>query len=313
MLGNYGVCMKSLKIIFILIFVSEVYSQTTALDSALALYPLQTGNYWEFEVNSSYSPYGPFTPLYSLEVIGDTTMSNNNIYRVIKLTYFGSGRERFRYERIDSLTACVYKYDPDLGDEYKADSLLAKPGDYITASRFRPLSPEEREDFGLICEDYYTRQIFDKVRYVKEFTDYGQHPSQLRRFAEGLGIIYTWIWEINFWIERVNYAVIDGVEYGIKTSVEDDSEIGYSLELSDNYPNPFNPSTKLSFTLPKRMKVELIIYNLIGEQVKILFSGIAERGKHSVQFNAENLSSGTYFYQLITNENQITKKMLFLK
>ena len=88
--------------------------------------------------------------------------------------------------------------------------------------------------------------------------------------------------------------------------------------LYANYPNPFNPITKISFSLPKEEDIELAIYNIKGQKVKILYSGIAEEGKHSIIWegkdtNGKEVSSGLYFYKLKTNKKELTRKMLMLK
>lgn len=79
------------------------------------------------------------------------------------------------------------------------------------------------------------------------------------------------------------------------------------------YPNPFNPSTKISFELPKESYVKLLIYNLLGEKIETLISEYKRAGAYDVKFDALTLSSGVYFYILQTNGTTITKKMLLLK
>ncbi|KAA3605594.1 MAG: T9SS C-terminal target domain-containing protein [Calditrichaeota bacterium] len=91
-----------------------------------------------------------------------------------------------------------------------------------------------------------------------------------------------------------------------------------SYELAQNFPNPFNPSTKISFTLPKSEFAKVLVYNTKGQLVKTLFSGEAKFGKNSVIWNGQNennklVSSGVYFYRLETDNFSQTQKMLFLK
>jgi len=90
------------------------------------------------------------------------------------------------------------------------------------------------------------------------------------------------------------------------------------IELHSNFPNPFNPSTTISFSLPKEKNIELTIYNIKGQKVKTLYSGIAEEGKHSmiwegIDSNRKTVSSGIYFYRLETKNKELTRKMLLLK
>lgn len=97
-------------------------------------------------------------------------------------------------------------------------------------------------------------------------------------------------------------------------SVEDQGEIvvnGY--KLSQNYPNPFNPTTKINFELSASGFTTLKIYDMLGNEVATLVQNELTAGSHSVNFNAANLASGTYLYQLNVNGTRITNKMILLK
>jgi len=85
----------------------------------------------------------------------------------------------------------------------------------------------------------------------------------------------------------------------------------YSLKSA--YPNPFNPTTEISFALPNSGKITIGVYNTLGQQVALLADGWMNAGWHTVEFNAENLSSGLYFYTMKTDNFTQTKKMLLLK
>ncbi len=80
-----------------------------------------------------------------------------------------------------------------------------------------------------------------------------------------------------------------------------------------NYPNPFNPTTKISFSLPQKSQVKLKVFDVLGREIQILADGVYEAGKYEVEFNATTLPSGVYFYNLTTGSNSITKKMLLIK
>ncbi|HSL88016.1 MAG TPA: M14 family zinc carboxypeptidase [Ignavibacteriaceae bacterium] len=85
----------------------------------------------------------------------------------------------------------------------------------------------------------------------------------------------------------------------------------YSLE--QNYPNPFNPTTTINYQLSKSADVTIKVYNILGVEVASLVNGLQTAGKHKVEFNAQDLSSGIYFYTIKTEEFTQTRKMLFLK
>lgn len=84
--------------------------------------------------------------------------------------------------------------------------------------------------------------------------------------------------------------------------------------LSDNYPNPFNPTTTIDFTVARNGSTSLKIYNILGQQVMTVFQGNAVAGQnYSFNVNMDRLASGLYFYTLDQIGNSITKKMLLLK
>jgi hypothetical protein len=83
--------------------------------------------------------------------------------------------------------------------------------------------------------------------------------------------------------------------------------------LFPNYPNPFNPTTKISWQLAVGSPVKLEIYNLVGQMVATLIDENRPAGYHSIQFNAANLPSGIYYYQLQAGEFRDVKKMILMK
>mgnify|MGYP000321372828 CR=1 FL=1 len=91
------------------------------------------------------------------------------------------------------------------------------------------------------------------------------------------------------------------------------TEVPTSFSLEQNFPNPFNPTTTIQYSIPFSEKVSLKIFNLLGEEVKTLADEFQEAGKYSVQFNANNLPSGIYFYRLQAGSFVQTKKMILLK
>lgn len=111
-------------------------------------------------------------------------------------------------------------------------------------------------------------------------------------------------------------CVIDGVVYGdtsfIVVGVEEDN-LPSKFILSQNYPNPFNPTTKIEYEIPEGDYISLEVFNILGEQIKTLVSGYKHPGKYSIEFNAENLASGTYLYVLKATKFIGTKKMQLLR
>ena len=85
------------------------------------------------------------------------------------------------------------------------------------------------------------------------------------------------------------------------------------MTLENAYPNPFNPVTNITFSLPVAMDVELNVIDLQGRLVQTLISGNRSEGQHHAILNGEELSSGVYFIQLLTNEGIHYSKVILLK
>ena len=83
--------------------------------------------------------------------------------------------------------------------------------------------------------------------------------------------------------------------------------------ISQNYPNPFNPSTKIDFTLPADSKVSLRVYDITGKEVAVLVNSDLSAGYHTINFDASNLSSGIYFYNIKTDNFTKTVKMILTR
>jgi hypothetical protein len=103
------------------------------------------------------------------------------------------------------------------------------------------------------------------------------------------------------------------------TSVQDqDGAVPKVFALFQNYPNPFNPVTQIRFSVPKRTRIELSVYNILGQKVKTLLNEEIEAGNYTSTWNGKDdkgydVSSGIYFYKLNAKEFSSTKKMLLVR
>jgi hypothetical protein len=98
------------------------------------------------------------------------------------------------------------------------------------------------------------------------------------------------------------------------TSVQDIADdVPLKYNLSQNFPNPFNPETAITFSLPVSQNIKLSVYNIIGKEVATLKNEYAPAGTHTVRFNASGLPSGVYIYTLQAGSFRDSKKLLLLK
>ena len=108
--------------------------------------------------------------------------------------------------------------------------------------------------------------------------------------------------------------------FGISVDVNKEEHTPTQFSLSQNYPNPFNPTTTIKFTIPSvetpyraSLQTKLIVYDILGREVKTLINKQLQPGEYEVQFDGSNLPSGVYFYRLTSGEFSQARKMLLLK
>jgi hypothetical protein len=106
---------------------------------------------------------------------------------------------------------------------------------------------------------------------------------------------------------------IVGMSPGISHIRDLHSRSASTFKLQDNYPNPFNPSTEIRFSLAENVNVNLKVYDMSGKEVAVLVNEMKTAGEHSIMFNASGLSSGTYFYKLTAGSVEQVKKMTLVK
>lgn len=100
---------------------------------------------------------------------------------------------------------------------------------------------------------------------------------------------------------------------GVQVSTEEPSELPNEVTLDQNFPNPFNPTTNISFTLPQAGEVRLQVFDLLGREVSTLVNSRQSAGAHTVTFDASSLSSGVYIYRLQVSGVVLTRKLTLIK
>ena len=100
---------------------------------------------------------------------------------------------------------------------------------------------------------------------------------------------------------------------GEPVSVERGSDIAEGFELEQNYPNPFNPTTTISYTIADAGMTTIRVYDMLGRVVSTLVNDNMPAGTHSVNFDAANLGSGVYLYELTSGNVRLTNKMTLVK
>lgn len=166
--------------------------------------------------------------------------------------------------------------------------------------------PGSNEDVLLMKTDRWGQTQWWRS-FGRPYIDSG---SSLEQCADGGFIIAGMVAENTF-----DAYLVKTDEAGLITGVAGGTATGEPLtfHLAQNYPNPFNPSTTLSFSIPHSSVVVLKIYNVLGQEVRVLVNEKRETGTHIVQFNAEGLASGVYVCRIEIGGQATSQKMLLLK
>jgi photosystem II stability/assembly factor-like uncharacterized protein len=120
-------------------------------------------------------------------------------------------------------------------------------------------------------------------------------------------------------VNKEGYLFAGYVDNGIyrtvlpTTSIIEEHELSYDFILNQNFPNPFNNSTVIRYSLPSEGFITLKLYSILGEEIETLKNENMQKGNYQIIFNSKNLPSGIYFYQLSASDYTQTKKMILLK
>ena len=282
--------MKAISLI-ILFISSSIIAQSRA-----EYYPLQVGNKWVYKT-TYYEVGPPSISYYSKEVIGDTTMDNGKKYFVI----LENGYKH--YERFDTLTNEISYYS-NAGSQAKDVPIYSL--NYIKDSTVIWNSSDH-----MTYKISFNQQTSSDTSYIYLNGD-GLIEVSIS-FKKYVGIDYSSLYEVSVSYSNLIGSRINGKEWGQLTGVNTNINIVSDYKLYQNYPNPFNPSTKIEYDLPKEGMISLKIYDMLGREVKTLVNEHKNAGSYNIEFNANHLTSGIYFYRLTSGNFTQVKKLILIK
>ena len=201
-----------------------------------------------------------------------------------------------------------YIYEDSTGDKIK--TVYLQPLEDNANYTFVIQSEDTTASFSYEIEDYSDTS---KPTTIYQFTDIAIEPNT----------VATCTLDVNIQVPQLNVDIdgdgnIDSIYTPVViTSIEENEiapvQLPTKFELFNCYPNPFNPSTTIRYSIPQNSKVTLRVYDVLGEEIVTLVNEEKSPGNYSVQFNSLNISSGIYFYTLQTDSYTSTKKMILLK
>jgi hypothetical protein len=242
---------------------------------------------------------------------------------------FNNGRERpgGDYSTVDELMTPVDQngdYPLEQDSSFKPTDFVWTYSDPVPSNFFSPnVSGSQRQPNGntLICSGTWGEYL--------EFTSDGELVWYYVNPVIVTGPMYyedpiPLTQNATFRIYRYapDYPGLDGRDLmpGDPVELTDPSDVGTNndiipeqFELHQNFPNPFNPSTRIEFAIPFEGLIKIIVYNIMGEKAGVLLEEEKPAGQYSVMFNGSNLPSGVYFYTLVAGDYTQTKKMVLVK
>jgi hypothetical protein len=254
--------------------------------------------------------------------------SLNRVYVFIKDVkrlniYDGSSLSLISYSTItqfnQSTSAMDLLYSDDAGNRLFVGPHIVNPttgnvtGQIPAGQKLVAINPLRNKHYVF---DFYTTGFNERIY---EYDSSFQTIVRQWNLARINGVYSTFGFDFvrgKMYVGYFDRGVVEVFNIGGVTSVDDfqnGNSIPKSFALYQNYPNPFNPSTTIRFSLQQRTYAMLKVFDVLGREVATLVNGELNAGEHSVAFDATNLSSGVYIYQLSAGGFIQTKKMLVAK
>jgi hypothetical protein len=230
-------------------------------------------------------------------VIGDTLMPNNKLYYRLSqgdLTSYNFVRSdsNFIYYYIGTTEIPFYNLNAIVGEQWTAYINTVELVRVDTINRFNQISIEkEFKVDGL------------ELRYVTFSDKFG--PITYHSPGEPPGTRYEDI--------CIMGCLLSNTQYGTLLSIFPPILRLEDFNLYQNYPNPFNNATTIKYQLKKGTKLEISLYSITGERIKLLYKGYKAAGEYDIHLNGSGLSSGLYFYELKSEKDILSKKCLLIK
>lgn len=291
-------------------------------------YPLDIGNYWEYYRIDANNP--PDYKQYIFEeIIGDTLISNEEYKILKKSSYDGKYIFATRYKYYRESKNKIYEWLKQslYGENCPNAEYLKFDFNNLSDTTIWPICTIDDTTFlarSFLRDQLHYVDAINKVLPAKLFENLvvesndslwnpmGGYPDLgVISISKGIGIDTRNIWEAGqFFLQG---GIIANQTFGVITDIESDKNIVPEQLSISTFPNPFNNRVTLNIEIPTPGQTELTIYNILGEKVEIILNEYKHAGKHFLNYNAENLISGTYIVSLKQNGLITNKKIVLLK
>lgn len=281
-----------------------------------AQFPLQVGNRWDY-TDCWWNPI-PESDCDTVihYVVSDTLLSNGKVYYMIRpMNYYFF----MEYMRVDS--SGIYYYDTHCDKEWLYYSYNLPVGEYINVGDWWTCDTTNSAKVYKILD---TTTVFfgDTVRMMKFFYFVGLDNDYTVSIIPDFGFV-EWDASSTFANYNMNLkgCILSGIIHGTLTSVKDEKTLPNEFSISQNFPNPFNPSTNIQYAIgspengTRQQFVTLKVYDVLGNEIVTLVNEEKEPGIYNVEFRTDNreLPSGVYFYRIEAGSFRETKKMVLMR
>jgi len=213
-----------------------------------------------------------------------------------------------------------------IGDYTQAFSSLENSGNYIIVNG-KEIEKISKEDLSSeIFIDQQANQIIVKDNLLWAIVNFDgvkvfdlNTMEEKYHIKESNGLLHNYVTDMFINNSEAYFTTYGGISILEVSSLSDltdrkgDKFPSKNFELFENYPNPFNPITVIRFSLPFQCKVQLKIYDLLGNEITTLANEEKPAGNYEIKFDGSTLSSGVYFYVLRTGNKMLSKKMCLIK
>ncbi|MBI1939433.1 MAG: hypothetical protein HYS25_15090, partial [Ignavibacteriales bacterium] len=260
--------MKSILVLLLLTSVTLVYAQIDTTD----WYPLHIGDKWEY--------YGDGYGYYQVEVIGDTVMPNGKTY--FRLTLYDR-----KYQRVANNRYVMVYNEYAVDSEYVRFDLLANKGDifekgipddqgFIYGFGIYETGKDKNNLIGISLGWKEYREVYIDTKVIPNDTTWNEIvDAYWPRITKGFGVT-----SYGYDLEKIVGARINGKGYGTLVGIKENEEIVTEYKLHHNYPNPFNPSTTISYQISASSHVSLKIFDVLGREVATLVDEFKQPGSY---------------------------------
>ncbi len=277
-------------------------------------YPLKIGNEWVYNYVWYTTPVTGTSDIYLRKITNEVLKPNGKKYFEIKEKYVLMGFENTVYERVDTAEGKIYRYEEFCpGSEQFIDDLIIEVGDSTFATRFG------------FCIEHPPTEFTSEIPFNK----WGISSNERKYLScDLLSANYSLVRDIGLYsftladdngekVYQLKGMVKNGVVYGDTSLIvgikDEDNQLPTEFNLSQNHPNPFNPSTKIKYAISSKQYATIKVYDILGNEIETLVNEEKSPGTYEVTWNAVGLPSGVYFYQLCAGSLIETKKMILLR